>query len=68
VRYNLIGVLPAGAQVYVQLDGGPLISKIGDGGLFNIAPGAHTLRAFIGDANGKQLPGTSVATSRFTRI
>jgi hypothetical protein len=47
------------------LDSGPLISKFNDGGLFDVSPGTHTLRGFIGDASGKQIIGTTAATVTF---
>jgi hypothetical protein len=65
IRYNVIGQLPAGAQVYLQLDGGTLISDFKDGGLFGIASGNHTLRGYLGDASGRLLSGTSVVTVSF---
>lgn len=67
VRYNVIGTLPKGAQVMVQLDDRPPVSYVSDGGFFNLTPGRHQLRATIVDSSGKQLPGTTVAVSNFTR-
>lgn len=61
IRYNVIGLLPAGTRVYIQLDG----VELDPASLFNLPSGEHTLRAFIGDANGQLLPGTIAATNSF---
>lgn len=58
VRFNVNGVLPAGATVYFSVDGGPPVTRYLDGGPFMLSLGPHVLRAFIGDAQRQQLPGT----------
>ncbi len=68
IRYNIIGQLPAGARVFVQLDNQPPISELPKDGLYNITPGRHQLRVYIGDADGKPLPGTVGDTTRFTSV
>jgi len=62
VRYNVNGVLPAGAVVYLALDGGTPATQLSDGEVTNITAGRHVLVAYIADANGQQWPGT-VSTS-----
>jgi hypothetical protein len=66
IRYNLIGLLPTGAQIFFSLDGGTPFSQFNDGGLFNVPSGQHTLRAYIGDASGTQLHNTTAANQTFT--
>ncbi len=68
IRFNIIGTVPAGAKVYVQLDDNPPMSDLPKGGIYQISFGAHQIRAYLGDATGKQIPGTQSATSRFTRV
>jgi hypothetical protein len=65
VRYNLYGQLPNGSRVYFQLDGGEPMNQLSKGGISNLAPGLHTLTAYLGDANGRRLPGTVADTNRF---
>ncbi|MGD9719616.1 MAG: G8 domain-containing protein [Pirellulales bacterium] len=65
VRYNVLGTLPANSWVWFSLDDGLRFTEIMDGGLFTVAPGWHTLRAWIGNLGGNPLPGTSGATVRF---
>jgi hypothetical protein len=67
VRYNALGLMPPGGQIYFSLDGGTPFTQFIDGGLYNLSTGQHTLRAFIGGADGQQLPGTGpTATSSIT--
>jgi hypothetical protein len=56
IRYNLIGLLPAGAQIYFQLNHGTPFTHFNDGGIF-VPPGLHVLRAYIGDSSGNLWPG-----------
>ena len=64
-RFNVIGLLPAGAQVYTILDNGAPVTGYKDGGFFNIPNGLHTLKLYIGDANGNMLAGTVATVRRF---
>ncbi len=61
IRYNIVGVLPAGARVYFQLDSGPRFTdaKVD----YPVASGQHVLWAYIGDADGKRLLGTPIVNS-----
>jgi hypothetical protein len=63
IRYNVNGIMPAGAQVYFQIDGGPRFTEPTDGGVWGVPPGQHQLVAFIGDSQGRELAGTVRATS-----
>jgi len=65
VRHQVIGSLPAGASVYFKLDDKVLPGLI-SGGIYKVPAGQHVLRAYIGDAQGRELPGTIAAVSRFT--
>ena len=66
IRYNVNGVLPAGAQVYLSLDGKPGVPRIPDDDLYVLAPGKHTLMAYIGNSDGHQLLGTQSTSRTFT--
>ena len=68
IRFNIIGTVPAGAKVYIQLDDNPPMAELPKGGIYQIPFGAHQIRAYLGDATGQQIPGTQSATSRFTRV
>jgi hypothetical protein len=65
IRYSIIGALPTGATVYFSLDGGPVFTKFVDGGVYNVGPGQHTLRAYIGDSLGQLWPGTTIVNRLF---
>ena len=65
LRYNVIGQLPPGSQVFVQLDGVTQLSPPSRGGFFNLEPGVHTISVFIGDSSGRRLRSTTMATSTF---
>jgi hypothetical protein len=62
IRYNVIGLMPTGGQVYFTIDNGPPTTNPN----LNLAPGQHKLRAFIGDATGKRISGMSITSSTFT--
>src|SRR5581483_2281799 len=51
---------PPGSQVYFDLDNGQTkFTTLNDGGIWNVAPGAHVLHAYIGDVNaGQKIAGT----------
>ena len=66
VRFNVNGVLPAGATVYFSLDGGPPRIRYFDGGPYGLPPGEHVLRAFIGDAQAQPWPSTVQVVRTFT--
>ncbi len=59
IRYNVIGNLPSGMAVYYSIDGGTPVAGVKDGGAYNVKPGTHVLRVYIGDAKGNQLAGTT---------
>jgi hypothetical protein len=62
----VVGLLPPGAKVYFQVDSGPKFTDFDDGGVYDVPAGQHTLRAYIGDANGIRIPGTMILTNSFT--
>ncbi len=66
IRYNMSGVLAPGASVYFVLDNGAPFATFHDGGLYNVAPGSHALRVYIGDSNGAILTGTGQMVVQFT--
>lgn len=68
VRYNVIGLLPPGAQVYFRLDDSGPIAGFEDGLIYKLSPGEHWLSIYFGDENGEWLPGTSVQSYMFTVI
>lgn len=68
VRYNLVGLLPPGARVYFQFDGGNPFTYLDDWTLFQVPPGPHSLRAYVGDSDGNLLSGTSVVTTWFLMV
>jgi hypothetical protein len=68
IRYNINGTVPQGAKVYIQLDDNPPMPDLPKGGLYNVTPGTHQIRAYLGDAAGKMIPGTQAAISRITRF
>ncbi len=63
IRYNVDGTLPAGSSVYLSIDSGDPIPVTQDR-YYPFKAGTHLIRAFIGDANGVQVPGT-VGVVRF---
>jgi hypothetical protein len=65
IRYNVNGLLPANSWVWFSLDGGVPFTDFKDGGLFGIAPGSHTLTAWIGNIFGTERPGTIGASVTF---
>jgi hypothetical protein len=65
IRYNMNGLLPTGAKIWFQIDGGTPFSEIKDDGIWNLKAGSHVLRAFVGDANGQLWAGTSVSVYQF---
>ncbi len=65
LRYNVNGALPANATVYLSLDGGTPFSTFKDQGIYNVAPGPHTLTAYIGDLQGNIWPGTTASSVTF---
>lgn len=66
LRYNVDGLLPAGALVWFSVDGAAPSSRIIDGGFYKLQAGLHTVYAYIGDSQGRLLAGTISATARFT--
>lgn len=66
VRFNINGKLPVGASVYSSLDNQAAVARAKSFNLYYLSPGAHTLQLYIGDATGKQIPGTNIVTSIFT--
>jgi hypothetical protein len=68
VRYNVVGLLPPGGQVYFRVDGGPPVAGFTDEIIYNLATGQHWLTAYFGDDDGELLPGTNVMTYVFTVI
>lgn len=65
IRYNILGNLPAGASVYVSLDGGEAITGTKSLGLYKISPGTHSLKVYIGDSSGRQVSGTAAIVRSF---
>ncbi|REK11180.1 MAG: hypothetical protein DWQ37_14705 [Planctomycetota bacterium] len=68
LRYNVLGLLPKGAKVFFQVDLGEPFSEFSDGGMYNIPAGVHNLRAYIGDEDGKWIPGTLMTNIMFTVV
>jgi hypothetical protein len=66
VRYNVNGTMPAGAQVWFQVDGGKPFNQLENGGIYHLAVGAHELRVYIGDLNGTLWRGTTTVMRFFT--
>ena len=66
IRYNVNGVLPIGAQVYLSLDGKPGVLRISDHDLYYMPSGQHILTAYIGDSGGRKLWGTQSTWRTFT--
>jgi hypothetical protein len=64
LRFTVNGLLPAGTQVYFQLDGAAPFSRPKDDILY-VTPGAHRITAYIGDASGKLVSGTIFASANF---
>ena len=54
-----------GLEGTVLIDNGAPVTGYKDGGFFNIPNGLHTLKLYIGDANGNMLAGTVATVRRF---
>jgi len=65
IRYNMVGLLPAGAQIFFSLDNGTPFTSFKDGGIYNVTAGAHVLRAWVGKPDGSVWPQTTVTVSHF---
>lgn len=67
-RYQPNGALPAGARVVVTLDDATEVSDpyaLGRATLTDLGVGSHSLKAYLADAGGNQLPGTTMSVVTF---
>ncbi len=55
IRYNVIGSLPDGYSVWLAIDDNQPFNVFTKGGPYTLPAGTHTLRGWIGDANGNLL-------------
>ncbi|MEX2113120.1 MAG: G8 domain-containing protein [Pirellulales bacterium] len=65
IRHNVNGKLPSGYMAWFAVDDQPPFFKLPKGGAYPLPPGTHTLRAWIGDAAGRQLAGTVISQVTF---
>jgi hypothetical protein len=67
IRYNMQGNLPDGYSVWFTIDNRQPFNDFTKGGPYELSPGTHLLRAWVGNANGVQLAG-SLTSAVFFRV